>query len=283
MPARGEAPLVRLLGDWRDGRYAAVEVVAAGPQTHVLAGDGVMAVRWPGAKRAVLPVLVYPGAGPAEAARLTLDGRTVTLDLGGGEAADPFPWAADAGTAAVGVIDPRAYAATAGWRPGRPTRERATFAAAALLFACAVAATLGLVRRPKRRLLGSRRWPSSPRPAFGVGSGAADVGVAAVPAPRGRGRRSLDFRRLPPSAASPQTLRVAFVGETRPIAFSPAHLRTLSPVLTCDAAGRPEELSMTLPPGVQAAVVQRVASGEGQTPPPWARPLVRSVYAVGRQ
>lgn len=269
------AVTARLLGDWRPGEYAAVEVNVAGAGPHELGGENVMPVRWPGGRKVVLPVLVYPNGGTAQDAKLTLDGRPVTLELG--EADHAWPWSADGPP--VGVVDARAYAATVGWRPGRPLVERLTFAVAAVGFVGLVVVTLRLVRRPRRRLAallsislaataGVLAWDRL-RPTLAVRQ--CEVSV----------NHRVDFwyfAACPASADGPQSLRVAFVGETRPIAFSRHHLQTLSPTLLCDAAGRPVELTLTLPPGTQAATVQRLGGHSSFPPPTWARPLVRDIY-----
>ena len=267
-----EAARLRLEGPWQPGQFAAVEVDAAGAGPHVLAGENVMPVQWPGGTRVTLPVLVYSGTS---AVRLTLDGRPVTLET----AAEGKAILPDAGGPAVGLIDPRPYAATAGWRPGRPPTERRLFAIGAVAFAVLGAAALWLVRRPGRRLLviaavcvaataGVLLWDRL-RPALAIRR--ADVSFAG-------GVDRWYFAAGPQLLASPQTLRVAFVGQTRPVAFSRRHLDALSPTLLCDAAGRPLELRLSLGPGTQAAVVQRVGDGPTTPPPDWARPLLRGVY-----
>ena len=271
----GAAPRVVIEGQVRTGEYAAVVVEGARPGQHELAGENVMPVRWPGGAKVVLPVLAYPGGGAAGDAAFTLDGRPVAPELG--DADRRWPWVADG--PALGVIDARAYAATAGWRPGRPLAERLSVVAAATAFVGLVAAALRLVDRPGRRLVallsislaataGVLAWDRL-RPALAVRQCevAYDGGVD-----------SWYFAACPASADGPQTLRVAVVGETRPVAFSRRHLELLKPTLTCDAAGRPVELTLTLPPGTQAAVVQRLGGHASLPPPLWARPLVRAVY-----
>ena len=258
------APRVAIRGAMEPDQYAAVAVEGAGAGEHELAGANVMPVQWPGGADVVLPVLVYPGATPV----LTLDGDAITAEFG--EPAG-FDWSRDA--PAVGAVDERPYLSIAAWRPGRPWAERVTVAVAGLTFAAVVGLVLWLVRRPKARLV--------------TLVGLSTLATSAVVAwdrfrpPLAVRRVSIDGDRwlfLANPTPAPQPARVAFVGDTRPVAFSRRHLDSLSPTLICDAAGRPVELRLTLPPNVRAAVVQRTGDGETDPPPDWARPLVRRVY-----
>ena len=259
------SPRVTLRGEPQSERYAPVAVSGAGPGQHELAGANVMPVQWPGGADVVLPVLVYPGATPV----LTLDGDAITAELG--EPAG-FDWSRDA--PAVGAVDERPYLSIAAWRPGRPWAERVTVAVAGLTFAAVVGLVLWLVRRPKARLI--------------TLVGLSTLATSAVVAwdrfrpPLAVRRVSIDGDRwlfLANPTPTTQPARVAFVGDTRPVAFSRRHLDSLSPTLICDAAGRPVELRLTLPPNVRAAVVQRTGDGAGDPPlPDWAQPLARRVY-----
>ena len=273
------APSLRLTTPWRGDAYANVEVVGAGQGEHVLNGRGVaMPTRWPGGRTVVLPLLVGPGAAEPPLT-LELDGAAVRLDVG------DLPDVSAEQRPIVGVIDERTYAATAGWRPGRPWAERVAVAVLAGAFVVIAATLAWLVRRPGLRVSALAGLSlvacvavivhNRTRPPLAVREATIHAGDVAD--------RWL-FLSAPASLPEPATPRVAIVGETRPVAFSRSHLEMLSPTLACDADGTPLFVTLTLAAGTQAAVLQRTpAAVPVGLPPPWAGPLVRRLYPAESQ
>ncbi len=255
------------------GRWVLVEIDAL-PAGEAMIDGGAGETTWPHrGGRIAVPVLLPPDV-PA-AWTLTINGERIVVPVEIEPAEGPL---------ALSGVMPRAYDAVLAWRPARPLRERATIVGIAGV-ACVLIA--GIVTGRKRF---ERRW-LLPGLALLVALATATglvlwrevrpaVATRQVVVPVVVGQPLVDGWRfhVAPDRSEPVMIELPAAGYTTPIGYSLGHLRSLRPMLRCDANGTPVSLQLTLPPGGVAATVQRVKGHADAELPPWARPLLRRVY-----
>jgi hypothetical protein len=194
------------------------------------------------------------------------------------------PWVAPpARGAAIGATDPDIYAAVASWEPGRPAGERRAVFAGAAAFVLLAAACLWAGRTMRAQGMSLVVLSIAAAGAvLGWVALRADLAVrqADVIIAGGSGMQDRWLFLRGARADQPTDARIAFTGVTRPVGFDRRHLSALSPVVHLDRYGHPAELTLTLPPGFTASVLQRTggAQREDSVFEPWARPLVRQWY-----
>jgi hypothetical protein len=234
----------------------------------------------------VVPALVPP-EGPTPWS-VTLNGEAMLLQvrlLMPGESIGAETVAPDVRPDLLAVPDPlravmpSTYEAIAGWRPTRPAAERGwtVLTAGGVIVAVAVLVLRG----------GRSRWAGLVLLASGAVAFTAwrefRPGVAVREAILTAGPTVADrwtFFTAPDRLES-EAVDVAFAGYTLPVAFSAEHLALMEVVLTCDPSGRPTGLSVVVPPGSAAAVVQRTSASMVDPPPEWTRPI-RRLYRRSR-